>query len=209
MSERVRVRRFVLGDLATNAYLVWSPVTLEAMIIDPGGEVDELLAELEEAGLALEAVVNTHGHADHILGDADLLRATGARLLVGADDAPFLADASANLSLWLGRPLEVPPPDGLLRHGDMVEVGGTSFTVLATPGHTPGSITLYGEGMAFTGDTLFAGGIGRTDLPGGNEGMLLASIGRELLTLPDETLVFPGHGPETTIGRERSANPFL
>lgn len=209
MVEGVRVRRFVLGELETNCYLVWCPRTRQAMVVDPGGETDAVLAAIEQAELSLKVVVNTHGHVDHILGNADLLRATGADLLIGAADAPLLADAAANLSLWLGRPLTAAPPHRLLHHGDVVELGGARFLVLATPGHTPGSITLYGEGLALTGDTLFAGGIGRTDLPGGDEGVLLASIGRELLALPDETRVLPGHGPETTIGRERLGNPFL
>ncbi|MGQ9780323.1 MAG: MBL fold metallo-hydrolase [Bacillota bacterium] len=205
----VGVRRFVLGELETNCYLVWCPRTRQAMVVDPGGETDAVLAEIERAELSLVAVVNTHGHIDHILGNASLLRATGAELFIGAGDAPLLADAAANLSLWFGRPLVEAPPHRLLRHGDVLELGEARFLVLATPGHTPGSITLYGEGLALTGDTLFAGGIGRTDLPGGDEGVLLASIGRELFALPDETRVLPGHGPETTIGRERVGNPFL
>ncbi|NLG83261.1 MAG: MBL fold metallo-hydrolase [Firmicutes bacterium] len=205
----MEVKRFVVGEFATNCYLLWSPGTRQAMVVDPGAEPETILAAVKEADLSVVAVVNTHGHGDHIMGNAALLAATGAELLIGAPDAPFLDDAVANLSLWLGRPLTVAPPHRLLHHGDVLTLDRARFVVLSTPGHTPGSITLYGEGLVLTGDTLFAGGIGRTDLPGGDEGVLLASISRELLSLPDETRVLPGHGPETTIGRERLGNPFL
>lgn len=209
MEDRTRIRRYTIGDLATNCYLVWSPATRQAAVIDPGGDVSAILAEIEHGGLALVMVVNTHGHGDHIIGNARLLEATGATLAIGAADAPMLTDPAQNLSIWLGEPIISPEPGRLLRHGEAILLGDLRFTVRETPGHTPGGISLVGEGVAFTGDTLMAGGIGRTDLPGGNEAALLASIARELLSLPDCTVVHPGHGESTTIGRERTGNPFL
>lgn len=209
MEKEVEVRRYVVGPLATNCYLVWSPLTRQAIVIDPGGGAEEVLGDLEREGLTLIQVVNTHGHADHIAGNAALCAATGAPLAVGADDAGMLASAEANLSLWLGDPFVSPPPGRLLRHGDVLDGGGMRWTIRSTPGHTPGGLTLVGYGMAFTGDTLFAGGIGRTDLPGGDERVLLAAIAGEILTLPDATAVHPGHGEATTVGREKAGNPFL
>ncbi len=209
MEERARVRSYVLGDFATNCYLVWSGATRRAMVIDPGGDAADVLAEIRREHLSLATIVNTHGHADHIIGNAALVRATGAPVAIGAGDAPMLTRAAANLSLLLGREITSPPPDRLLRQGDALDLGDLRFTVRETPGHTPGGISLVGEGMAFAGDTLFAGGIGRTDLPGGDESVLLSSIRRELLSLSDETLVYPGHGEATTIGEERIGNPFL
>ena len=179
------------------------------MVIDPGGDAVDVLAAIGREHLSLVMIVNTHGHADHIIGNAALVRATGAPVAIGVGDAPMLTRAAANLSLLLGREITSPPPDRLLRRGDELDLGDLRFTVRETPGHTPGGVSLVGEGLAFTGDTLFAGGIGRTDLPGGDESALLDSIRRELLSLSDETLVYPGHGEATTIGEERVGNPFL
>ena len=209
LEDRVRVRRFILGELETNCYLVWSPATRAAMVVDPGGDAAVVLAEIARAGLVVVLVANTHGHADHTSGNGGLVQATGAPLAIGAGDAPMLTEAEANLSLWLGRAVTGPAPDRLLHEGDVLDLGGLRFTVLATPGHTPGGVTLAGEGVAFTGDTLFAGGIGRTDLPGGDEALLLASIRQKLLSLPDTVVVYPGHGEASTIGAERRGNPFL
>ena len=209
LEERARVRSYVLGELFTNCYLVWSSATRRAMVIDPGGEAAEVLAGIGREKLSLAMIVNTHGHADHIIGNAALARATGAPIAIGAGDAPMLTRAAANLSLLLGREITSPPSDRLLRQDDVLDLGDLRFTVRETPGHTPGGVSLVGQGVAFTGDTLFAGGIGRTDLPGGDESALLSSIRRELLSLPDETMVYPGHGEATTIGEERIGNPFL
>ncbi len=209
LEKRVNVRCHVLGELGANCYLVWSAATRQAVVIDPGGDASAILSEIKRLNLALAMIVNTHGHVDHIAGNGALAEATGAGIAIGAADAPMLGQAAANLSLWLGQPVLSPPPARLLEPGDCLSLGDCAFAVRAVPGHTPGGIALYGEGMVFTGDTLFAGGIGRTDLPGGDMAALLASIERELLTLPDTTLVYPGHGEATTIGRERSGNPFL
>lgn len=209
LEKRLAIRRFVLGELETNCYLVWEPVSRRAVVIDPGGDISGILAELERRRLELTSIVNTHGHADHILGNAALSGATGAPVAVGAGDAGMLVDPAANLSAWVGAPFASPAPGRLLRQGDEISLGGAILAVRETPGHTPGGIVLVGEGVVFSGDTLFAEGIGRSDLPGGDGGVLLDSIRRQLLSLPDETLVYPGHGPETTIGGERLGNPCL
>ena len=209
LQDQVHVACYIVGLVETNCYLVWSPATREAVVIDPGGETEEILADLQRLDLSVRMVINTHGHADHILGNKEIIDKTGAVLAIGAEDARMLTKPVLNLSGWFGAPYASPAPDRLLRRGDEFTVGEAVFTVRSTPGHTPGGISLIGAGLAFTGDTLFAGSIGRTDFPGGGQGILLASIARELLTLPDATVVHPGHGPSSSIGAEKSGNPFL
>lgn len=202
-------QRWTVGELATNCYLVWCENTRQAALIDPGGKGEQLLAALEDRELQLKALVNTHGHADHMAGNSYLQAATGAEILIHAADAPMLVEPARNLSLFLGQDIKSPPAGRLLHDGDGVAVGQEELQVRHTPGHTPGGISLVAEGLVFSGDTLFAGSVGRTDFPGGSREELLRSIESRLMVLPDETRVLPGHGPETTIGAERQSNPFL
>ena len=191
----------MVGALETNCYLVGCEATGQALVIDPGGEAMSILGEAQRAGLEIVKVVNTHGHFDHTLGNRELVEATGGDLLIHRLDAPFLA-GSASL---FGE--EIPPgpePDVLLEEGDVVEVGEVRLSVLHTPGHSPGSISLLGEGLVFSGDALFRRGMGRTDFPGSSYPALLRSIREVLLRLPADTIVHPGHGPSTTIAQERA-----
>jgi len=203
------IKSYVLGELATNCYLVVCRVSKEAIVIDPGGDPRPVLDEIQREGLKLRYIVNTHGHMDHIEGNKDLQAATGAPILIHREDAGMLTSPAQNLSLFVGSDFVSPPPGRLLDEGDVIAWGRESLQVLHTPGHTPGSICLVGGGTVFSGDTLFAGSVGRTDLPGGSMTKLLLSLREKLLDLPPETRVLPGHGPETTIGRERERNPFL
>jgi glyoxylase-like metal-dependent hydrolase (beta-lactamase superfamily II) len=181
----------------------------EALVIDPGADPEAILKEVEKDGLKLRYIINTHGHGDHIGANAALKEHTGAAILIHAADAPMLTSAVKNLSSWLNGGVVSPPADRTLMDGEEIRCGDVAFRVLATPGHTPGGISILGPGVVFTGDTLFQGSIGRTDFPGGSFSVLLRSIREKLLTLPDETTVYPGHGPATSIGREKVDNPFL
>lgn len=196
-----------VGPFGTNCYIVGCETSKEAIVIDPGDEADLILEELKAAGLMCRIIVNTHGHVDHITANRALAEATGAVIAIGAEDAPSLLDPTLSLSRALGNLAKgktSPPADVLLVEGDTVCAGSVCLEILHTPGHTPGSISLLGEGVVFSGDTIFAsGGIGRTDFPGGSYDELVKSIEEKLLVLPDETRVYPGHGPSTTIGRER------
>ncbi len=210
----MEIHPFVLGPLAVSAYVVAEGE--EAMIVDAPGGAEAIVDFLHQKGLTPAVLVNTHGHADHIQGNRLLKDAWPAMTLaIGEADAPMLTHPLKNMSPLMAAWVKSPEADRLLAGGDRVTVGGTALEVLETPGHSKGSISLYcprgpdGAGVAFTGDALFAGGIGRTDLPGMSGDTLMASIRDRLLTLPDETVIYPGHGPASTIGREKETNPWL
>ncbi len=179
----------------------------EALVIDPGDVTPRMLRLL--ADYAVRGIVNTHCHCDHCGGNAELKAKTGADLLIHPEDLPLLRSMDVQARMFGIGTASSPDPDRFLNEGDEVAVGAARFRVLHTPGHSPGHIVLAGNGVALVGDVLFAGSISRTDLPGGDYRQLLQSIHDKLLTLPDETVVYSGHGPETTIGAERRTNPFL
>ncbi|MEM3745732.1 MAG: MBL fold metallo-hydrolase [Candidatus Bathyarchaeia archaeon] len=210
----MQIIALTVGPLSTNCYILICEETRESAIIDPGfNKIDEelVLEKIREQKLTVKYIVNTHGHLDHISGNKRVKEETNASIAVHYYDADMLTDPKKNLSWMLGLNIISPPPDLMLRDGDKLRVGQLEVEVLHTPGHTPGSISLYleDEGVVFTGDTLFAGSIGRTDLPGSSYEKIISSIREKLFGLPDETRVYPGHGPETTIGLERRENMFL
>jgi glyoxylase-like metal-dependent hydrolase (beta-lactamase superfamily II) len=197
------------GQLAQNCYLVADRRTREAVIIDPGEEPAMFLAELDTRAWALRAIWLTHAHIDHIVGVAAVQRATGAPIHLHPLDRPIY-DALPRFGGWIGLELDPPPaPNVELHPGAKLQAGGFEFEVRFTPGHSPGSVSFAGPGVVFSGDVLFNGSIGRTDLPGGDFATLMNSIQTQLLSLPDSTVVYSGHGPDTTIGIERLTNPFL
>lgn len=202
---------FPVGPLACNCTILGDEEAGEAIVIDPGDEIGRIQQRLQEHRLKLKQILITHGHIDHVGGALKLKRLTGAPILLNENDLPLLKMMSVQAA-WLGVPTpEVESPDASLEEGLKVGLERYPAQVLATPGHTQGSVSLYFAPMKLlvAGDTLFAGSIGRTDLPGGDGRQIIQSIENRLLTLPDETRVIPGHGPETTIGAERESNPFL
>ena len=202
------LKRLVVGPFGSNCYIVGSESGKEGMIIDPGDEAGVILEKVKDSGLEIKSIVLTHGHIDHIGALKEVKKATGAEVAIHADEADSLQEQPLSTLLGLSYPTP-PPADRSLQDGDSIEIGDLHFSALHTPGHSPGGICLLGQGVVFSGDTLFNYGIGRTDLPGGNYNQLMNSIHTRLMTLPDDTTVYPGHGPETTIGAERRGNPFL
>lgn len=201
----------VVTEFMTNCYIVGDDSTREAVVIDPGGEAEKILREVEKMGVTVTAVVNTHAHVDHIGALKDVKDALGVSVMLHPGELPVLKSASRMARLF-GVTIDDPPePDRLLKEGDEIAVGGMSLKVLETPGHSPGGISLVtSDGkVCFAGDSLFAGSIGRTDLPGGDYNTLIESIKSKLIPLGDDVKVFTGHGPATTIGTERRYNPFL
>lgn len=209
----VIIKRFVVGGLETNCYLVGCTKTKEALIIDPGfdrkTEADAILKEIRRRGLHVLFIVNTHGHLDHISGNGILKEVTGASILIHEYDASMLTNPAKNLSQMFGFNVTSPPADRTLRDGDVIRAGDVELRVLHTPGHSRGSICLLGDGVVFTGDTLFAGSIGRTDFPGSSYKEIMHSLKSRLMTLPNNVKVYPGTGPTSTIGEEKRRNPFL
>ncbi|MBN1994792.1 MAG: MBL fold metallo-hydrolase [Anaerolineae bacterium] len=204
------IKQLPVGPVQANCYIVGCEETGEGVVIDPGDEADLILAEIKESDLTIKYILNTHAHFDHIVANGPLVEATGAPLALHPLDLPLLRENGG--AGFFG--LQVPPgpePDLALAEGDTLVFGRHMLEVLFTPGHSPGHVSFYEakEGVLFDGDVLFAGGIGRADLPGGSYETLMASINEKLMVLPDETIVCSGHGPVTTIGQERATNPWL
>jgi len=205
----VKIVQIPNGQFVENSYLVIDEGRGECAIVDPGEEAGLIVHKLTAAGARPAAIWITHAHLDHALGVPRLKRETDVPVYLHPADRE-LYDHAVQQGLAFGIPTQaLPPPDRDFIPGEEVRVGDLTFTVRHTPGHSPGSVCLVGHGVVLTGDVLFAGSIGRTDLPGGDFETLIKSIERELLPLPDSTIVYSGHGPETTIGRERLGNPFL
>jgi len=201
----VNIKTLVVGPLATNCYIVSDGVRGDACIIDPGADPARIKDVLRKEALTPKFIIITHGHGDHIAAN----RALDIPIYIHALDGDFLADPGKNLSRMFMFGITSPKASRLLEDGDVIKLGDIEFKVLHTPGHTPGSISLAADGVVFTGDALFAGSIGRTDLEYGDEHALISSIKEKLLVLSDDTVVYPGHGESSTIGEERSSNPFL
>ncbi len=205
------LKLFAVGPFASNCYIVGSESSNRGIIIDPGAEARLILKTVSDLGLTISLIVVTHVHFDHIGALMPVKEETGAKFAIHEADAKAgLGVFSRMLSSMAGGSFSKPPkPDTLLKDGDTIDIDGLHFTVLHTPGHTPGGISIYGHGVVFSGDTLFNYGIGRTDFPGCSHEQLIDSIQNKLMTLPDETIVYPGHGPSSTIGEERRGNPYL
>jgi glyoxylase-like metal-dependent hydrolase (beta-lactamase superfamily II) len=202
------IKELAVGPLMENCYILGCEETKEAAVIDPGAEADRILLSLAESTLTAKYIINTHGHFDHVGANRKLHDATGADILIHPLDAPMLNQIAAGASAWGLSGDDSPAPARTLEENDTVIFGSITLQVIHTPGHTPGGISLYTAGHVFVGDALFAGSIGRTDLPGGDYQTLIASIRTKLFALPDDVKVYSGHGPVTTIGWEKRSNPF-
>ncbi len=211
VANELMIRGIVVGVFQENCWVVGNRRTGEAICIDPGDQPEEILALAKDMGVRIKYIANSHAHVDHILGVAGVHAATGAKFLLHQDDLELLRNgwkgAAERFGIDVGQ--GPPDPDMFVHDGDKVEVDGLQLTAITTPGHTPGSVSYYSEGMLFSGDTLFRGSIGRTDLPGGDMVQEMTSICDRLLVLPDETLVLPGHMEQTTVAFEKENNPFV
>lgn len=209
MTSSLGVRRLSLGPIEANCYLVRLPEEERAVVIDPGAEADRIFDALSEWDAVPEAILLTHAHMDHVGGVADLHERTGAPIYLHPADRR-LYDVAAEQARMFGLDMrQPPPPHHELDHGQVVRVAGIDFDVRHAPGHSPGGVVLAADGHAFVGDCVFAGSIGRTDLPGGDTATLLQSIRDQILTLPADTVLHTGHGPDTTVAKEAATNPFL
>ena len=209
----LQIASIVSQPFEENTYIAYLDNSAHCLVFDPGFDPEAILKRLEALGLEPAAIINTHGHVDHIAGNAMLKeRWPEVPLVIGQGDAQMLADPKKNLSAGYGLSVTSPPADALVDHGQTYSAAGLDLEVRAIPGHSPGHVVFIRHGEpahVFGGDVLFAGSVGRTDLPGGSFEQLADGIRRHLFTLSDETIVYPGHGPTTTIGQERRTNPFV
>lgn len=203
------IKMLTVGPVQTNCYIVADEQTRQGAVIDPGGDAERILQAIEDLSLDIKYVLNTHGHFDHTLANGEVVEPTGADLCIHRADAPMLTQGGG--AAWFGMEASSPPPTLLLSDGDTLSIGSITLEVLHTPGHSPGGCSFLDRvsDSLFSGDCLFEMGIGRTDLPGANFAQLARTLREKLMSLPDRTVVYPGHGPSTTIGRERLCNPFL
>ncbi len=199
------VNRFIVGPLGVNCYCLADAVTKDACLIDPGADPEKIKAYIAKRGFDLKFIINTHGHGDHIAANSYF----DSPVYIHRLDNPLLRDPEKNLSASMLFPVSSPPASRLLEDKDKIKLGSLTLDIMHTPGHTEGSISIKVDGMIFTGDTLFNASIGRTDLCGGDELAILRSIREKLLVFDDDTVIYPGHGEASTIGRERKSNPFL
>lgn len=199
----------VVGALETNCFLVYCEETQECAIVDPGAEGDKIFALISEKGFKPVVILNTHGHVDHIGANRDMKERFNIPLRIHSLDSPMLGETQqSELSFFLQASTS-PPADSFFEEGDKIEIGKFSLDVIHTPGHSPGSVSFIGDGFLLSGDTLFCQGVGRTDLPGGNWEEMVSSVKNKIFTLPEEMVVLPGHGPSTSVGREKNTNPFI
>ncbi|MFH1087397.1 MAG: MBL fold metallo-hydrolase [Chloroflexota bacterium] len=203
------LKTLTVGPFASNCYIIAAEQAREGIVIDPGADAGRIVKTIDGLGLRVGLIVATHGHSDHVGAAAKVKEHTGAPFAIHSEDAGMLGHGGLVGMLTGAGSRSTAVPDRLLSEGDVISCGPLSFRVLYTPGHTQGGICLVGEGLVFSGDTLFNYGIGRTDFPGGSYEELMEGIVNKLLSLPDETVVYPGHGPDTTIGAERRHNPFI
>jgi len=219
LGKGVLARSAEVGFAAANCYLIADERTRKAAVVDPGtgdpAELDDIVAEIERSELDVAYILNTHGHPDHVWGNDYIKKRVGGEVVIHELDGLKLTDPERNSSVLFGFSVRVAPADRLVREGDAIELGDLTLRVLHTPGHSSGGVAFAGDGFVLTGDTLFAGSIGRSDLPCSSEDdtiayqVLIDSIMHKLLTLPDDTIVLPGHGAVTTVVTERETNPFL
>jgi glyoxylase-like metal-dependent hydrolase (beta-lactamase superfamily II) len=200
---------YLFPEFGTNTWLLWDDSSREALLVDPSAPSQDLLLRIGELQLKVKYIVNTHGHGDHIGGDAWFKDKLGAPILIHPADAHMLKDNRLNLSEFIGNPLNCPAADVMAEEGMPLQLGEHPVRVIHTPGHTPGGICLLAGKFLISGDTLFEQSIGRTDLPGGSHPQIIAFIKEKLFTLPDDIVVYPGHGPRTSIGLEKKNNPFV
>lgn len=201
------VKTLIVGPIEENCHIIGDEKSGKAMVVDPGEDIDNIMKLVTQNGLTVEYIICTHGHFDHVGAVGALKAKTGASVLIHKDDLEIY-NAAPKLALCFGIKVEKQPaPDQFIEDGAIIKIGDLSFRAMHSPGHSPGGIAIYGEGIVLTGDTLFAGSIGRTDLPGSDGSLIGKSLGK-LMTLPDDTIVLCGHGPSSSIGQERRGNPF-
>jgi glyoxylase-like metal-dependent hydrolase (beta-lactamase superfamily II) len=202
------IKQLTVGPIMANCFILGCEQTKQAAVIDPGDEADRILMALAEDSLKVTQIIDTHGHFDHVGANKRIKEVTGADIVIHALDAPMLNQLARSAAAWGMSAENSPPPDRTVDDGDSIAFGNITLSVLHTPGHTPGGISLFTDKSVFVGDTLFAGSIGRTDFPGGDFGTLITSIREKLFTLDDDVTVYAGHMGTTTIGEEKRTNPF-